>query len=206
MNNAVKNVVIFVSGGAVGVVVARFLFKKKYEKFANQQVEDVKKAFNTYYTEEFNKPAQECTAKVTTTTDTKYTVDSNATKFKTKNERQYYDYTNFYNKTEKSNDIELNNKPLNKHTNDIYIIDDMELNESEYSIITLYWFKDHVLADDDWNVEHDISDTIGDEVLSKLSEENPIMYVRNDKYKIDYEICLSEKYFNEEAPSIYRES
>lgn len=72
-----------------------------------------------------------------------------------------------------------------------YVIppDDFDMFE-DYEAITLTYYADGVLADDDDRKIDDAENTIGKEALDFLrSFRKDIVYVRNDKRKTDYEIC-----------------
>ena len=82
-----------------------------------------------------------------------------------------------------------------------YVITPEEFSEGEYNTVTLNYYTDRVLADDDYNVVKDIKGTIGEEALNAFGlYEEDVVYVRNEKYQIDYEILLDERAFCEVAP------
>ena len=55
--------------------------------------------------------------------------------------------------------------------------------------MTLLYYKDHVLTDEDNNIIEDIDDVIGFDSLTRFGEfEDDTVYVRNDKYRVDYEV------------------
>jgi hypothetical protein len=68
-----------------------------------------------------------------------------------------------------------------------------------YDKLTIYYYEDDdTLADEDEQIIEDIANIIGDEALSRFgdgSDDPEVVYVRNDKLEIDYEVIrLSKSY------------
>lgn len=82
-------------------------------------------------------------------------------------------------------------------TNDyIYEIDASDLDEDEYQIIELVLYSDGVLADDQDFPLSDPDITVGTEYRSILNGKDEA-FIRNEKTKIDYDICRSQLSFRE---------
>ena len=79
-----------------------------------------------------------------------------------------------------------------------YIISPEEFGEiSSYEKISLTYYIDGVLADDDDEVIYDIENIIGHESLNHFGEyEDDSIFVRNDKLKCDYEVLLDQREFS----------
>lgn len=188
--------VSFIAGGIVGYVIGRLSTKKKYVNLANEEVDSVKKALTEYYE---NKPVEERKKPEGAQKEEKKTGSliskSSYEGYPNRQESQYTNYTNRYASTN-------NNKPSkNDIKKKVYVISPEEFGEEDgYETHTLYWYKDEVLADDDWNVEHDILGTLGEGWKEHLKESDAV-YVRNDIFKIDYEVLLSDRYYIDDAPS-----
>lgn len=79
-----------------------------------------------------------------------------------------------------------------------YVITDAEYfqNESGYEQVTLtYYAGDNVLADDRDQMVENVSRVVGDENLNRFghgSNDSRVVYVRNDKMNVDYEILLHD--------------
>lgn len=79
-----------------------------------------------------------------------------------------------------------------------YVITDAEYlqNESGYEQVTLtYYAGDNVLADDRDQMVENVSRIVGDENLNRFghgSNDSRVVYVRNDKMSVDYEILLHD--------------
>ena len=82
-------------------------------------------------------------------------------------------------------------------TNDfIYEIDQNDLDEDEYQIIELTLYADGILADDGDYPIRDTDITVGTEFLSIMNGKDEA-FIRNEKTKIDYDICRSQLTFGE---------
>ena len=77
----------------------------------------------------------------------------------------------------------MSNKP--------YIISPDEFSMEDYDICSLTYYSDGVLADENNEIIENVEDTVGLESLNHFGEfEDDSVFVRNDKLKIDYEILL----------------
>lgn len=80
-----------------------------------------------------------------------------------------------------------------------YVIAPEQLGENEeYETITLLYYADKVLADDNDELVEDIDSKIGLDSLTHFGEyEDDSVCVRNDARKVDYEILLSLKEYSD---------
>ena len=68
----------------------------------------------------------------------------------------------------------------------------------DYEEITLTYYSDDILADDQDRIIEDKESIIGRDALSRLTNtDDETVYVRNEKLKVDYEICYDYKRFAE---------
>ena len=68
----------------------------------------------------------------------------------------------------------------------------------DYEEITLTYYADDILADDQDRIIEDKESIIGRDALSRLTNtDDETVYVRNEKLKVDYEICYDYKRFAE---------
>ena len=82
-----------------------------------------------------------------------------------------------------------------------YIITPEEFADGEYDVKTLNFYSDGILADDEYTIIKDINGYVGNEALNSFGiYEQDVVYVRNDKYKIDYEILFDERKYYDVAP------
>ena len=84
-------------------------------------------------------------------------------------------------------------------TKDPYVISSDEFGFFEdYEEITLTYYADDILADDQDRIIEDKESIIGRDALSRLTNtDDETVYVRNEKLKVDYEICYDYKQFAE---------
>ena len=68
----------------------------------------------------------------------------------------------------------------------------------DFEEITLTYYSDDILADDQDRIIEDKETIIGRDALSRLTNtDDETVYVRNEKLKVDYEICYDYKRFAE---------
>lgn len=161
--------VSFVAGALVGSAASWLILKKKYEKIVKEEIESVKEAFS-------NKVVEEHIEKdVSKATD----------------DKEIEEYHNILKETGYAGE-EL------KEPDYIQIITPVELGDrDDYDIVSLTYYADEVLADDDGNII-DPADTVGAFALTQFGEyDDDAIHVRNNKLKIDYEVLLDERYYSE---------
>ena len=71
--------------------------------------------------------------------------------------------------------------------------------EEEYSKCTLDCYADGIVTDEMDNDVEDPGGIVGSDTLDKLSNENPVAYVRNDETQTVYEICYIDAYYEPEG-------
>lgn len=225
-----KKVCIFsalfgVIGFGVGYFTSCKINNKKYLKKADLEIESVKKSLSKYYDDkiaELNKKQNESgefsgvacameepkpkVKKKTTKKDSKSKqeknelIDTDSIDYdKLKEERDASKYIHHV-REYKGEDVTPEEAEKIADTKP-YIISPAEYAEGSYDTRTLYYFKDGFLADDDFNVIKDIKGYIGDKALDYFSTyETDVVYVRNEKYEVDYEILLDEREFKKVVP------
>lgn len=167
MNNAIKNLFIFVSGAAIGSIVTWQFVKTKYEQLAQEEIDSVKETFSKR--EEARTKADEAKEK------------PNLMEYASKlQENGYSKYSN----VGKEEDKNAMDKP--------YVISPDEFGEFEdYDTISLRYYADHVLTDEEDELVEDVDDVVGLDSLNRFGEyEEDSVFVRNDRLKADYEILL----------------
>ena len=196
-----------------GYLLANKLTKNKYLKKADEEVKSVKESLEKYYDEKLEAlqaptiAAQEETVEKEEPKKKKTTkrsrpnvpvinqdsINYDDLKDNNNDEKAYKKYAKQYRPQENDKEEEPLNKP--------YILSPSEFADSDYDVRTLTWYSDGVLADDEFNVIEDIKGYVGDEALNSFGMYNlEVVYVRNEKYKIDYEILLDERNHKDVAP------
>lgn len=75
---------------------------------------------------------------------------------------------------------------------------DFGSDEEEYEQISLTYYADGVLADENDEVIEDVEDAVGIDSLNHFGEyEDDSVFVRNDARKCDYEILLDQRTYSE---------
>lgn len=183
MNSKVVTAIAFVVGVAAGAVASWRLTKKKYERIAQEEIESVK--------EYLGKKAIH-TDKVVITplpnVDEQPTVTSKIDILENKiNELGYTNYSNI--KKEEKGD---------QHMSEPYVIKPEEFGECDYETESLTYYADGVLTDDWDNPIEDIENTVGEGFAEHFGEyEDDSVFIRNDRYKIDYEILYDTRKHSE---------
>lgn len=89
-----------------------------------------------------------------------------------------------------------------------YVISPDEFGDTDYECISLTYYEDEILADDDDEIIDDLLETVGPEALDAFGreegEEEFTVHVRNDQRKCDYEITRDFRNYDDviraEAP------
>ncbi|GHU53693.1 hypothetical protein AGMMS49975_12460 [Clostridia bacterium] len=79
-----------------------------------------------------------------------------------------------------------------------YVISPDEFGEfDDYELITLYFYDDAIVADDNGDVLEDVENTIGFESLGQFNDYVDEIHVRNNRLKCDYEVLKDEKKYSD---------
>lgn len=206
-----RGFVMFIFGAAVGSTVAWLYIKNKYEQIAQEEIDSVKEVFSSKErkgqtglmdlmmlrgaTEEelnmlksFKQKYQEPIAEKKTA----HVMDKpDMAEFVAKvKENGYTNYTDVV--EEKKTKAETNEE-------NPYVIAPEEFGEEdEYDTISLTYYSDRILADDDDEIVEDVKGVVGLEALSSFGEyEDDSVFVRNDRLKCDYEILLDQRKYSD---------
>ena len=200
-----KSVIFFLgigAGGIIGGVVGFFLAKKKYEHLADEEVKSVKDTFSKYFEHDKVKedkpnhmPAPEISSVVQEEHKDTPIVDYSA---------RYQSSINGYSSSVPN---ERNKLPetsvVSGDPANIFIITPKEFNESEYNAVTLFYYKDGVLSNDNYEALNavEITSMIGDQALDSFGTYGTdAVYVQNDNNKTVYEIILEDDNYTDVVP------
>ena len=187
MNNKTINFMIFVLGVAVGSVITRRYVEKKYEQIAQEEIDSVKEIFYKKMAEIAKKDA-EARIKADNAKEKPNIIEYAAHL----REQGYINYSDIVD--EKNEEVEESmsvDKP--------YVIAPEEFGElDDYETISLIYYADHILADDNDEIVEDIEDVVGFDSLNSFGEyEDDSVFVRNDRLKCDYEILLDQRRYSD---------
>lgn len=180
MSNNAKIITAFIFGVAVGAAIAfRYTVKRmnnEYEEIFDEE---------SYDTENDDS--------VVTITEDKRTAADQA--------KNKCDITEYASKLREESYITDNSdEPEDIKTIDTpYIISPDEFGECGYETISLTYYSDNVLVDENDEIVDDKNDTVGKDFESHFGEfESDSVYIRNDRRKCDYEILRDYGSFNDQ--------
>lgn len=195
MKDTLIKAIIFVGGAALGSLTTWKIVKTKYEQISKEEIESVKKTFKAEYDISDLEPAdtieadkieeeaaqilQECNDIIEKADYTKY---SGVTGMDAKK----------YEEEKGGSDDMVYDKP--------YVIAPEDFGELDgYEQISLTYFEDGVLTDDNYNLV-DV-DLVGADFHIHFGEyEDDSVFVRNDTTKCDYEILADTRYYTDVVP------
>lgn len=184
MKNKVVNIVMFVLGAAVGSAVTWQYVKKKYEQIAQEEIDSVKEVFS-YREPDTTIKVDPVQARVEKTEE-----KPDLSEYAARLEKEgYINYSGI--STEEKEQESMGSKP--------YVISPEEFGEyEEYEKISLSYYADHILADENDELVEDVEDVVGFESLTHFGEyEDDSVFVRNDRLKCDYEILMDRRTYSD---------
>ena len=179
----------FIIGAASGATVAWYLLKDKYETLAQEEIDSVKEVFARREQEMKDETVKRNVAEGIKDSDrTKPDLKEYAEQLK---KNGYTRYSNLSADDEGVSDKQT--KP--------YVIPPEQFGDDEnYDQISLTYYADGVLADENDEVIEDVEDAVGIDSLNHFGEyEDDSVFVRNDARKCDYEILLDQRTYSEVA-------
>lgn len=184
---------IFVVGAVIGSAATWYYAKKHYEQIAQEEIDSVKEKFSA--------------AKETVVKNEKET-------FKTKEKPSIAEYAKQLSQEGYTNysNAETLDEEIEKKSEIPFVIPPAEfgnLEDEGYSKVSLTYYADGVLADEDDELVEDVEGWVGEDSLNHFGEyEDDSVFVRNNRLKVDYEILLSQReYYTdvlEEKPYLRR--
>lgn len=186
MNGKLSNVIIFAVGAAIGSAVTWKLLKTKYEQIANDEINEMREEYRDRLealdawedTEEYFGQAPGTATTAPVNPDLKEYV-------RTITESDY----NY----EDKEDEDMVDKP--------YVISPDEFGDLDYDMITLCYFEDGAITDDQENLVEDPYGIIGIDPLQHFGEyEKDSVHVRNDALQCDYEILRDTRNYYDIHP------
>ncbi len=175
----------FIVGAGIGSVCTWHLLKRKYELIAQEEIDSVKAA---YATREIGKGLVEGFCDGLKVAEDRTLKDENDVDFKKyASIIQKEGYTDYSRRGEEKKGEAFVEKP--------YVISPGEFGEfEEYEKISLTYYADEVLADENDEEVDDVDEIVGEESLNHFGEyEDDSVFVRNDRLKCDYEILLDHR-------------
>ena len=185
-------VLAFVTGAGIGSICTWQLLKRKYERIVQEEIDSVKKTYAARENAEkagksFLQGSQAGLKKVTEDV----TQNNNEDLKKYESLIQKEGYRDYFRSVEEKKGEEFVEKP--------YVISPEEFGEfEEYEKISLTYYADEVLADENDEEVDDVDEIVGKESLNHFGEyEDDSVFVRNDRLKCDYEILLDRRNYSD---------
>lgn len=178
-------------GAGLGAFATWYFVKKKYELIAQEEIDSVKEAFSRHYKKDLDTPYDE---------DNASSECDSLTMKKTEPEHNYTHYESIIKQNNYTNDENEVCEPMYEPMTDRpYVISPDEFGDiDEYETISLTYYLDGILTDDDDVPIEDADDVIGLESLNHFGEfEDDSVFVRNDTLKSDYEILLDQRNYSD---------
>jgi hypothetical protein len=193
--NKLSTAVAFIFGAGIGSAATWYFLKSKYETISNEE----KESYKNYYEKklaELNSESKE---------ESQQPDEATLKRLRNKDDISKYvekikPYTNY-------SDISTTEEPSTvaapeeeeSYSERPYVIPPEEFDELEgYNTISLLYFADEVLTDDDYSIIENVEETVGKDSLKTFGRyEDDSVYVRNDRLKCDYEILKDERRFED---------
>lgn len=178
MNNKIAGFLMFATGAVVGSIITWKVVKTKYERIANEEIESVKAVYS--------KKDQVVQNEDKTDVDEKPSIYEVKDYLETIKKNGYHKEEN-----KEEGDPDMNDSP--------YVISPEEFgNRDDHTCVSLSYYADGVLADYWDTVVIDPIEEVGPDIASHFGEhEKDTVFVRNEKLKVDYEICRDLRTFAE---------
>mgnify|MGYP000416591955 FL=1 len=189
MNNRSLFSLGFIIGAASGATVAWYLLKDKYETLAQEEIDSVKEVFARREQEMKDETVKRNVAEGIKDSDrTKPDLKEYAEQLKKNGYTRYSDLS--------ADDGGVSDKQTKP-----YVIPPEQFGDNEeHEQISLTYYADGVLADENDEVIEDVEDAVGIDSLNHFGEyEDDSVFVRNDARKCDYEILLDQRTYSEVA-------
>ena len=196
--NVGLNAILFTSGSVIGAIVSWIATKNAYKKknqedlesvreFYKQKEKDIIAQLQKEYGFEIKKEKKETDSPKEDTTRV---------------EGSKIDYTKFYKdlSSDPPDDILAETpKPILPPEAIPYVIDPEEYGEDDdYETLTLTYYSDDVLVDEDDEPVENREEVIGNESLKRFGEfEADAVFVRNERLKCDYEILRDNRKYSD---------
>ncbi len=195
-----KNVLIFLSGAAIGSVVTWKLIEKKYKDLADEEIESVKETFKTREERptiigvDTGKNKDEQVETTMLYADGKITeINDEVTDYS----KITKDYGSEVYVDDEEGDNTITEVEVGETENAIYCIPPEEFGDMGYPTKSWTYYSDFVLADENDEIVSDPESIIGDALEHFGDYEDDSVYVRNDNTECEYEILKHERAYTQ---------
>ena len=183
------NFAMFLAGATVGAAGAWFYCKRYYEQIAQEEIDSVKAAFAERKPNVLKKSQKDFDENSDKTDKLKPDLVNYAAKL------QEQGYTNYSDLGEQSG-VKKKDEEDETVVERPYVIPPEEYGVGSYTTISLTYYSDGILADDEDERVENIEDTVGEDFAEHFGDyEEDSVHIRNDRRRCDYEICRDNRTF-----------
>lgn len=191
MSNEVKSTFAFVAGAMIGAATAWYLTKNKYAAQAQAEIDDVKATFARRFGEHHDEPVVEENDIPDKKEENRFAAVSSLNSYDAP-EIEPTDYSAVTSSLGYSGDVIDEPEKVDKP----YVITQHEYGEfGDYMEISLTYYDDGILADDDDEIIEDVEAVLGTDFMNEF--EDDVVLIRNDARKCDYEVARDYRDYHE---------
>ena len=190
--NKLSTAIAFIFGAGIGSAATWYFLKNKYEAILNEE----KESYKNYY--------EKKVAELTPEAESQQPDEATLKRLRNKDDISKYvekikPYTNYSDIKPEEPSTVAAPEDEESYSERPYVIPPEEFDELEgYNTISLLYFSDEVLTDDDYSIIENVDDIVGKDSLETFGRyEDDSVYVRNDRLKCDYEILKDERRFED---------
>ena len=210
MNNKFINVLMFAAGAAIGSAVTWKVVKTRYERIAQEEIDSVKETFAEYFVNNDNASVDESAEEDEEERPSGSTRQINWDEYEDLDEddaaeedeyradeaerEEYSRLASYYNNEEGgAEDMDVKNGRAP------YVIDPDEFaSRDNWKTVSLTYYADDILEDEDYNIVNDRDNLIGRKALTTFGEyEEDSVFVRNERLRTDFEILKDYRTYDE---------
>ena len=182
MNSKFINVLMFAAGAAVGSAVTWKILKDKYERIVQEEIESIKEVFSGMAEE---------TSEDDESDEGNHQINWDELEDLDEELEEYANLTNLYSSEKGGAEKVEVAQP--------YVISPYDFGEiDEFHTISLTYYADGVLEDDEQNIVTDVDELIGEKSLTTFGEyEDDSVFVRNERLQTDFEILKDPRTYAE---------
>ena len=182
-----SKIIAFAAGAGIGSAVTYKALKTKYDQLIQEEIDSIKEAFSRVDSEGSNNPTEESVEE--DEPDEEDTEDDIEAAEEVINQNGYATVSD--NKVEEEEDDDMDEP---------HVISPDEFGDCDYVTVTLWYYTDGVVTNDDGKMISNVEELIGKDFADHFGEyeEDPdTVYVRNDDQEIDYQVLAEYRAYSE---------
>ena len=208
MNSNVKSLISFIAGAAIGCLATWKYFKDTSEKKAQDDIYDARKAFSDRTKElrdeldKLRKIRDDAPEETPDIAKKKKASEMNQNKKKIVEYNKIISessYSSSQDKDESEDEPDEDRPEIERSDEYPRIIAPEELGEyDDYEVAEYRYLSDHTLLDENLEKVDDVENTVGYDSLERFGEYEPdAIFVRNDRLRMDIEVLMDERTYDD---------